>query len=705
MKRIILSLMALVAFSVCSVAQNGVINGHKYVDLGLPSGTLWATANIGASTPEQAGNYYAWGDTRITTSYPDPDEVENDCGTSKDLLASFVHPNHKSIAGTKYDVAHVRWGESWKMPTKDQFDELMSSSNCTWTWVRGNRMQGKVGGYKITSKKNGNSIFLPAAGSKKFRGHVMELGFWGYYWTATPFYGHACAANLALFEENGRGFFTRGGFGVINRHEGCPVRPVATRQISTAKKQTTNNSKSTTTKPKQTTPTKPAQPEQKPVEKPKPPQNGMNNGHEYVDLGLPSGLKWATCNVGASKPEEYGNFFSWGETQPRTNYDRKNPTFGMKKYDLRDSGIIDDNDLLTKNYDAAAKNWGSNWRMPTSTEFRELIDNCTWARTELNGVTGILFTSKKYGNSIFLPAAGGLERSDHRFDAGIVGKDAHYWSSKAETFFTSSAYYLNFNAPRSININNNSIGDNWRLYACSIRPVCVVKNATSSSNIATTSSNVSKPATTSSNGGAGGQVVLERKYKVHHGGKYNETHIDICFSDDMFLRIAYLRTDYWQSYSHSINGIHLLTKGAWHNPANTKDIWKVGSLVLDEWVKEKVVINPDGWVEYFMNDRSIGKYKFNEIDLSKAQYVKVSMSPYGWWTGHRHHMDDFVLTTPAGTYRDNFDDGVLDTSIWQRPKIPDGVREENGIVKAEQIQTDVDYSLNTKSFPYSKGSK
>ena len=138
---------------------------------------------------------------------------------------------------------------------------------------------------------------------------------------------------------------------------------------------------------------------------------GVENGHEYVDLGL--SVKWATCNVGATSPKEYGDYFAWGETTPKTTYNWStykycNGTYdSMTKY-CTDSeyGIVDNKTTLELSDDAARVNWGGSWRMPTRAEYMELENNCTRTWTTLNGVNGYKVTSNKNGNSIFLPAAG-----------------------------------------------------------------------------------------------------------------------------------------------------------------------------------------------------------------------------------------------------------------------------------------------------------
>ncbi len=172
------------------------------------------------------------------------------------------------------------------------------------------------------------------------------------------------------------------------------------------------------------------------------------NGHTAVDLGL--SVKWATCNVGATSPEGYGDYFAWGETTTKTSYTRDN----SKTYDKSMGDIGGDS-----RYDTATANWGSGWRLPTESEFQELIDNCTWTWAKLNGVKGYEVKSKKNGNSIFLPAAG-YRLVDTPYGQGSYGR---YWSSTP--FDTCNAYGLYF--------RSGSHGTNWnyRDLGRSVRPV------------------------------------------------------------------------------------------------------------------------------------------------------------------------------------------------------------------------------------------
>jgi hypothetical protein len=130
---------------------------------------------------------------------------------------------------------------------------------------------------------------------------------------------------------------------------------------------------------------------------------------------LPSGTLWATCNIGANSPEEYGDYFAWGETAPKDDYNWSNYKWcngtlnKLTKYSTRSSygykGFVDNKTVLDPEDDAAYVNWGSSWRMPTTEQMQELIDNCSSVWTTQNGVNGRLFTGPN-GNTMFLPATG-----------------------------------------------------------------------------------------------------------------------------------------------------------------------------------------------------------------------------------------------------------------------------------------------------------
>ena len=197
----------------------------------------------------------------------------------------------------------------------------------------------------------------------------------------------------------------------------------------------------------------------------------MNAVHEFVDLGLPSGLKWATCNVGATKPEEYGDYFAWGEVEPKTTYNWSTYKYcvdnmdNLTKYCTQSNygkdGFTDSKTVLDPKDDAATANWGGTWRMPTKAEQDELRDNCTWKWTTQNGVNGRKVTGPN-GNSIFLPAAGCM-------DGGTLddaGSEGYYWSRSLITDDPDRAYLVYFCSGYV----------DWRryvrYYGFTVRPVC-----------------------------------------------------------------------------------------------------------------------------------------------------------------------------------------------------------------------------------------
>ena len=185
-----------------------------------------------------------------------------------------------------------------------------------------------------------------------------------------------------------------------------------------------------------------------------------HNGHEYVDLGL--SVKWATCNVGANAPEDYGNYYAWGETTTKDTYNSStSATYGLSYSSLQSQGYIDSEGNLTAQHDAATANWGGDWRMPTEAEQEELLNNCTWTWTTLNGVRGYKVSSKVNSNYIFLPAAGCRSGSSLNY-AGSYGS---YWSSAPVESHSSIAKSLDFDS------SNHRMRNNLRYDGQSVRPV------------------------------------------------------------------------------------------------------------------------------------------------------------------------------------------------------------------------------------------
>jgi len=167
--------------------------------------------------------------------------------------------------------------------------------------------------------------------------------------------------------------------------------------------------------------------------------SGNIEGHDYVDLGL--SVKWATCNIGASKPEEYGNYFAWGETETKDRYESETYSW--------------------KSADAAYTQWGDSWRIPTKMEWDELLEKCSWEWTNIKGVNGYRITAKN-GNWIFLPAAGS------RYDTSLYYVDSigYYWSSTVNDSNSNDAYGLRLDSS-----SKGTYGSYYRTYGHSVRPV------------------------------------------------------------------------------------------------------------------------------------------------------------------------------------------------------------------------------------------
>ena len=181
------------------------------------------------------------------------------------------------------------------------------------------------------------------------------------------------------------------------------------------------------------------------------------NGYEYVDLGLPSGTLWAACNVGATSPEGYGNYYAWGELTTKNDY-------SVSCYQYHNINI--GSNISGTHYDVARTEWGDNWRLPTDAEIRELVNLCTWTWTTYNGVNGYKVGGLN-GNSIFLPAAGYCYGTELYYG----GSDGSYWSGTLYENFSRNAYGLDFSSDgHDVNIYDP------RENGLTVRPVYNVDN-------------------------------------------------------------------------------------------------------------------------------------------------------------------------------------------------------------------------------------
>lgn len=189
---------------------------------------------------------------------------------------------------------------------------------------------------------------------------------------------------------------------------------------------------------------------------------------EYVDLGLPSGVKWATFNVGATKPEECGDYFAWGETEPKELYDWSTYKWcdgsynTLTKYNTdSEYGVVDNKKILESSDDAAYVNWGGNWRMPSVDEWNELLSHCSLKWEERNGVSGVALVSVQNGNSLFLPAAG-----VYHYDNGLVNLNVEGWYRTNSLDESRGTISLGFSYTGSINWYAND-----RCFGQPVRPV------------------------------------------------------------------------------------------------------------------------------------------------------------------------------------------------------------------------------------------
>ena len=488
-------------------------SNYGWVDLGLPSGTLWATCNVGANSPEEYGDYFAWGETQPKAYYNWSTYAY--CNDAYETLTKYCAKSSYGYNGftdtlteleADDDAATKNWGNDWQTPSHSQFQELYSYTTATWT------TQGGVSG-RLCTASNGNSIFLPSAGIKG-DSYLMEAGSNGYYWMRTLNINN-CDNAYRLYSHSYTSDWDYWGY----RYYGQSVRPVRKQTSQTQNvTQIVLDKTSLSLKPNDTytlaATVLPSNASNKVVTWTSSKTNVAtvsSNGlvtakakgscvitcsatdgsgvkascqvtvtsgttpdpvnHEWVDLGLPSGTLWATCNVGASSPEEYGDYFAWGETGPHDGwwwwdgYIYCNGSSNtLTKYCTQSgygyNGFTDNLTELLPEDDAATANWGSDWRMPSEEQIMELYNNTTQTWTTQNGKYGQLCTGPS-GNSIFLPAAGYYDMINF-YNAGSSG---FYWSRSLYTGDSNNAICM------TVSSGTISYGGNYRYYGYSVRPV------------------------------------------------------------------------------------------------------------------------------------------------------------------------------------------------------------------------------------------
>lgn len=464
------------------IGKQNSINGHEYVDLGLPSGNLWATCNMEAETYEEYGGLFAWGEV-------------NSREASSFSQSSYLYANDpiplNDISGTQYDAASVNWGEGWKIPTYDDIMELMNNTSYStitindksfheFTASNGNKI------YELVPTSIGGGFWssTSAGSSTAYRG--WEFGSNGYisygykwqYYPIRPIHGAIVTSEnltLTLYAENCEtpNVYTCN----ANQEVTITAVPKSGSQFKQWNDGNTDNPRVVTmsgdleltaqfesiTSQISIVDTAFISSDCR--------QNGINaiiaqtinvNGHEFVDLGLPSGLLWATCNIGASTPEQIGDYYAWGELKTKSDY-------SLSTYQYYQSGYINlGNEISGTQYDVAKAKFGGDWRMPTSVEAQELLDKCN----RIEHDNGLEYVGPN-GKSIFIPKSG--YRQNEGSYQGVI-------SSFAALIWTGT--YLTNEANGAWAFYGDIVNGMHRRFGLPVRPVCS-KGATGQSTAST----------------------------------------------------------------------------------------------------------------------------------------------------------------------------------------------------------------------------
>ena len=346
----------------------------EYVDLGLPSGNLWAKCNLGASAPEAYGDYYAWGEVEPKQEYTYPNHKWYKEGAPSLGFTKYNNEDGKLTLEDEDDAVIQKLGNGWRTPTLVDFREL---TNQKLTTIKKTTLNG-VAGYQITSKKNGKSVFIPCAGFKNSEKPQTRA-------ISDDEEVAICMTNLRridyqvfnawsfAFEQDRIGRYGK------RRPDGISVRPVK--------------------------------------------GPGMPIPNNCVDLGLASGLLWAKYNIGTTEPTQLGNYYAWGETSPKKKYYSDNYKYYIwKGDDLKRISKYNEEDgktVLDLEDDAARANLGVGYRIPTKEDWEELLEDCKWeaVTTTLSEIidpsqTKIIARWKvtgPNGNSIVLPMTSGFK--------------------------------------------------------------------------------------------------------------------------------------------------------------------------------------------------------------------------------------------------------------------------------------------------------
>ena len=361
MKRLSFWILALLAPMALMAAT------HEYVDLGLTSKTLWAKTNLGASSAEGFGNYYAWGETTTKSTYS-WSNYKYCSGTS-----ATVQDLGRNICGTSYDAARALWGSDWQMPSMEQMHELVTE--CTLKLKTVNNVKGMqfVG-------PNGNSIFFPIPGYK-YDSTTAGKNSETYYWIGTrDVYNGDKTKAIALYIKIGTGA-TADGNKTCQRRTGLPIRAVKSSGGGT-----------------DPTPTETMQ---------------------LVDLGL--SVKWANMNIDATASSGQGGYYAWGETATKSKYSWA--TYTHCSGTAATCKNIGSDISKNKTYDRAYA-YNTGYCLPTAAQWNELITKCTWTAATVNSVKGYNVKGPS-GKTIFLPFSG-CSYDGKNYGSGSYG---YYWTA------------------------------------------------------------------------------------------------------------------------------------------------------------------------------------------------------------------------------------------------------------------------------------
>lgn len=373
----------------------------EYVDLGLPSGNLWAKCNLGASAPEAFGDYYAWGEVEPKQEYTNSNHKWYKEGAPSLGFTKYNNEDGKLSLEDEDDAVIQKLGNGWRTPTLADFREL---TNQKYTTIEKTTLNG-VAGYQITSKRNKKSIFIPFAG---FRND--KIPFAGFKNDKPQTREISSSESVAICMTNQRRIddqvFNCWSFAFEQdrirrygkrRYDGISIRPVK--------------------------------------------GPGVPVPNDCVDLGLASGLLWAKYNMGATEPTDRGNYYAWGETSTKKKYNGSSyKHFKTDDYDrvkkIYKYNEGDGKEVLDLEDDAARANLGVGYRIPTKADWEELLDDCKWEAVTVTLPIELDPAQKKSvarwkvtgpnGNYIILPATGGVKRTGVYFGHEYFDYDTFY---------------------------------------------------------------------------------------------------------------------------------------------------------------------------------------------------------------------------------------------------------------------------------------